>query len=177
MARPIDIRLPIDDLERHARPYLTERRRDAWRNTPVGSAHLAQWAGVSARSWLRWRHEGVPLRVADRLAGALGMHVLDIWGDELLSEIGYLIEVVEEGDDDMDDDFTLQRGAAPPYAYVVFLNGRYVHQISRINRSQTLCHGSISELDELFVERPLGRPCSSCLHAAARRPMPVRVPS
>lgn len=37
--------------------------------------------GVGRSTVLRWRREGLPLRIADRVAIHLGMHPVEIWGN------------------------------------------------------------------------------------------------
>lgn len=45
---------------------------------------VADALGIAPRTAYRWRSEGIPVDDADRLAIALGMHPIEIWGDDWL---------------------------------------------------------------------------------------------
>lgn len=86
-------RLPLEPLEAAVGP-MTLRHRSAHepRRHDAGSAEvdhpggvhprIAELAGVSRRTVVRWRHIGIPLELADRAACALGLHPANVWGDQ-----------------------------------------------------------------------------------------------
>ena len=78
-----------------------------------GSAtpRIAELAGVSRRTVNRWRHAGIPLELADRLACAIGLHPSNVWPewyelearDELESE-RHELEALEAAVDELERD-------------------------------------------------------------------------
>ncbi len=71
---------PVAPLEAIARTK-ADLSDDAW-----NSEEFAEMVGVSSRAIARWRTAGNRLdwKVADRCAVALGLHPLNIWGDDWL---------------------------------------------------------------------------------------------
>lgn len=52
---------------------------------PIGK-HAIKRVGVESRTVFRWKRAGVvPLYSADKVATFLGLHPLEIWGDEYLA--------------------------------------------------------------------------------------------
>ncbi len=43
------------------------------------AADVAEMAGVSVRQVFRWKHDGIPVGRADRVACKLGYHPVEIW--------------------------------------------------------------------------------------------------
>lgn len=49
---------------------------------PADQGALARRLGVARRTVVRWKANGVPLNRADAIAGSLGRHPSEIWGEQ-----------------------------------------------------------------------------------------------
>lgn len=84
--------LPLAPLLRELGPVTVDNhdgRGTSWKN-PNGMASgsidcaltvLAELLGISQRTVMRWKRDGVPVCQADRAACALGRNPLEVWGD------------------------------------------------------------------------------------------------
>lgn len=61
---------------------------------PAGVTVLAELAGVSKRQVQRWRHDGIPLSIAEDICDTLGLHPCEVWGDT------WIEAVLSMGDDE-----------------------------------------------------------------------------
>lgn len=50
----------------------------------VGLSPLARWMGVHPKQMQRWSKEGFTLKSADVAANIIGLHPIEIWGDQWL---------------------------------------------------------------------------------------------
>lgn len=62
--------------------------REATGHMAAPQTTLAELAGVSRRSAARWAREGIPLRSAEDVCHALGLHPCEVWGDEWIGAAG-----------------------------------------------------------------------------------------
>lgn len=47
-----------------------------------GAKDFCRVHGIDRAQIVRWKRDGVTLKIADRLAGLLGLHPFDIWGPD-----------------------------------------------------------------------------------------------
>jgi hypothetical protein len=74
-----DRRLPAEPLLRQARLAAGPRGIDF--GGMATEAQVAAWLGCDRGQLYRWKSEGIAMQSADKYAGALGLHVLNIWPD------------------------------------------------------------------------------------------------
>lgn len=78
-------RLPFAAIVRHLELAAMEvmlREGSSWRKLDRPSwVVMARVAGVDTTQLYRWRHYGLDVDQADRLAVALGLHPLNVWPD------------------------------------------------------------------------------------------------